>query len=74
MCQNHLIWPEEQVVWAEPGINPEKWYTQISMGYSDKNGSPNLGKMTWPCDSQQKKRTCRIVNFAILTSHRVEIK
>ena len=30
--------------------------------------------MTWPSDSQQKKRTCWIVDFAILADYRVKLK
>ena len=40
----------------------------------DKNRSSNLGQTTRPCDSQQKKRSCRIVYFAILTNHGVKLK
>ena len=38
------------------------------------NGSLNPGQSTRPCNSQQKKRTCRIVYFAILANHRVKLK
>ena len=30
--------------------------------------------MTRTSDSQQKNRTCRIVDFAVLADHRVELK
>ena len=30
--------------------------------------------MTRPSDSQEKKRSCQIVNFAVLTDYRVELK
>ena len=30
--------------------------------------------MTKPCDSQQKKRTWQVVDFALLVDHRVKLK
>ena len=30
--------------------------------------------MPWTCDSQQKKKTCRIQDFAIPGDHRVKLK
>ena len=43
----------------------------------DTNGSSNLGQMARPSDCQQKKRkkekkTCQIVDFAILADHGVK--
>ena len=37
--------------------------THKSLGIWDTKRSPNLGLTTIPCDSQQKKRTCQIVDF-----------
>ena len=48
--------------------------TQNSPGFSDSNGSPNLCQATRPCDNQQKKRTYRTVNVAVLADHRVKLK
>ena len=48
-----------------------------SLGYCDTNGSPNLSQMTRPRDNLQKKkkkRTCRIVDLAVLAGHRVKLK
>ena len=36
------------------------------------NGSPNLGQTSRLSDCQQKKRTCRIVNFAVPADHSVK--
>ena len=37
--------------------------------------SPNLGLTTGPYNNQQKKkRTCRIVDFAVSADHRVKLK
>ena len=68
------IWPYEQVVYAQPSICPEEWDAQCSLGFWDKNGSPNLGQTTRQSDSQQKKRTYRIVDFAIPADHRKKVK
>ena len=49
---------------------------QNSVGFWGTNGSFNLWQTTKPCESQQKKkkRTCRIVNFAVSADHRVKLK
>ena len=36
--------------------------------------SPNLCQTTRPSDSQQKKRTCRIVDFVVPADQRVKLK
>ena len=39
------------------------------------NGSPNLGQKTRPYNNQQKKkRTCKIVDFAVPADHRIKLK
>ena len=43
------------MVYAQPRICPGEWDAQTPLGFSDTKGSPNLGQMTRPCDSQQKK-------------------
>ena len=40
------------------------------MGFWNTNRSPNLGRTTRPSDSQQKKRTCRIVDFDVPIYHK----
>ena len=42
------------------------------MGLWQTNGSPNLSQKTRPY--QQKKRTCKIVDFAVLADHRIKLK
>ena len=44
------------------------------MGRWHTNGSPNLGQKTRPYNNQQKKRTCKIVDFAIPADHRIKLK
>ena len=62
------------MVYAQSRISPGEWETQNSLGFCDTNGLPNLGQMTRPNDSQQKKWNCWIVDFAVLAGHRVKIK
>ena len=45
-----------------------------SLGFWDTNRSSNLGQMTRPSDGQQKKRTCWIMDFAVLADHWVKLK
>ena len=63
-----------------------KWYmhnpapfrendTQTPMGLWYTNGSPNLGQKTRPYNNQQqKKRICKIVDFAVPTNLRIKLK
>ena len=44
------------------------------MGLWDSNGSPNLSQNTRPYNNQQKKRTCKIVDFAVMANHRIKLK
>ena len=67
------IWQYEQVVYIQTRMHPEEWDAQNSLEFWDANRSPYLGQTTRPSDSQQKKRTCQIMNFAILVDHRVKI-
>ena len=59
--------------------NPASVLENDTRGFWDKNGSLNLGQTTRPYNDQQhthtkKKRTCRIVHFAVLADHRVKLK
>ena len=55
--------------------NPELVLENETHKLLDTNGSPNLDQKTKHRDNQQhKKRTCRIVDFAISTDHRVKLK
>ena len=51
-----------------------KWHSQTPLGFWDRNGSPNLGQTTRLYNNQQKKRTCKIVDFAILDDLRIKLK
>ena len=44
------------------------------MGLSYRQGSPNLGQKTRPNNNQQKKRICKIVDFAVPADHNKTIK
>ena len=44
------------------------------MGLLYTNGSSNLGQTSRPSNNQQKKRTCRIIDFAVSAEHRVKLK
>ena len=45
------------------------------LGFWDMNDSPNLSQMTRSYNNQQqKKRTCRIVDFTLPADHRVKLK
>ena len=44
------------------------------MGLWHTHGSPNLGQKTRLYNNQQKKRTCQIVDFAVLADHRIKLK
>ena len=44
------------------------------MGLGCKDGSPNLGQKTRPHNNQQKKRTCKIIDFAVPADHRIKLK
>ena len=42
VVQEILIWPYEQVVYAQPRIYPREWDAQTSLGFWDTNESLNL--------------------------------
>ena len=44
------------------------------MGLRHTHGLPNLGKKTRLKSNQQKKRTYKIVNFAVPADHRIKLK
>ena len=44
------------------------------MGLWNRNGSPYLGQKTRHYNNQQKKRTCKIRDFAVPADQRVELK
>ena len=62
------------MIYAQSSICPGKWEAQKFWGFWDTNRSSNLGKMTSPSESQQKKSICRIVDVAVPADHRVKMK
>ena len=62
------------MVYTQLRMHPIKWDAQTSLGFWETNESSNLSQITRPSDSQQNKRTCRIVDFAVLADHRVKLK
>ena len=44
------------------------------MGLWHIHVSPNPGQKTRPYNNQQKKRTCKIVDFAVPADHRINLK
>ena len=71
IVQEIEIWPYEQMVYAQPSICPAKLDATTPQGFLDTNGSPNLGQKS---QQEQKKRTCKIVDFTIPVDHRVKLK
>ena len=62
------------MVYAQHSCCPREWNAKTPMGCWLTNGSSNLGKKTRPYDNQQKKRTCKIVDFAVLADLRIKLK
>ena len=62
------IWPYEQMVYAQHRIPPWKWASWI-LKYRRINESRNLITI-----NKKKKRTCRIVDFAVPVDHRIKLK
>ena len=58
------------MVYAQSRICLREWDAQAPLGFWDTN----LGQTTRFCHNQQKKRSCRIVNFAVPTDHREKLK
>ena len=62
------------MVYAQLRICPREWDAPTLLGFWDTNRSLNLGQTTRSYNSQQKKRTCRIVTFAVSVDNRVKLK
>ena len=70
------IWPYEQMLFAQPRINPGKWDAR-SLRFWDINGSLNPSQTTKPnsnSQQEQQKWTCQIVEFSVLADHRINTK
>ena len=66
------MWQHKQGVYVQPKIGPGEWDIQTSLGFWETYRSPNFSHTTRSSNSQQKKRTCWIVNFAIPADDRVK--
>ena len=67
------------MVYAQHNICPGEWHTQTHLAFWHTNGSPNLGHTTWPHiimqkRKKEKKRTCKIVDLAVLDDHWIKLK
>ena len=62
------------MVFAQPSTCPRKWHTQTPMGLWHTDRSPNLGQKTRPNNNQQKKRICKIADFAVPADDRIKLK
>ena len=57
------------MVYTQPSCCPGEWHIQTPMRHT--NGSSNLSQKTRP---QQKKRTCKIIDFALPADQRIKLK
>ena len=63
------------MVYAQPSTCPRKWQSQTPVGLWYTNGSPNLGPKTRSDNNQQqRKKICKIVDFAVPADHRIKLK
>ena len=64
------------MLYAKPSICPRKLHKYTPMGLSHGDGSPNLGQKTrlYNKQQQQKKRTCKIVDYAVPADPRIKLK
>ena len=62
------------MVYAQPSICPGQCDIQIPQGFRHINRSPSLSQTTRSYNSQQKKRTRGIEDFAVPADHRVKLK
>ena len=69
-----ISWPYEQMVYAQPNICPGECHTQTPLGFWHTNRLSNPGHTTWPYNNQEKKRTCKIVDYDVPDDYRVKLK
>ena len=74
IVQEIWIWLYEQLVYAQHKIRPGEWDAQSSLRFWDTSRSRYLDLTTRPSECQQKKRTCRIGDFALSVDHWVKLK
>ena len=53
---------------------PGERHIQAPVGLSYTNRSPNLGQKTRPYSNNNKKKTCKIVDFAVPAVYRIRLK
>ena len=58
------------MVCAQSRICSEEWDAETPLGFWGINGSPNLSQTTRSWNNQQKKRTCRIMDFGVQLDHK----
>ena len=61
------------MVYLQTSIRPGKSDAKNSQGFWDTNKSPNPEQKTRPSDNN-KKKPYRMVNYVVLSNHRVKIK
>ena len=74
IVQETEIRPLEEMVYVLSITFPGEWDAQTLLGFWDTKRSPNLGQTTRPYNDEQKKRSCRIVDFAVPTDLIVKLK
>ena len=62
------------MIYAQPRICPGEWDAQTPLGFWDTNRSPNLSQTARYYNNQQKKKTCKIVDFTVPADHRMKLK
>ena len=72
--QEISVSPYEQMVYVQLNISHGEWDTQTPLRFRHTNGSLNSGQTTRPYNNEQKKRTYKIVDFAVPADHRVKLK
>ena len=74
IMQEVEVWSYKQMVYAHPRICLREWDAQTPLGFQDTNESPNNGQMNSSYNNRQKKRTSRIVDFAVPVFHSMKLK
>ena len=75
IVQEIEIWPYEQIVFEQNNISPGKWDTETHLGFWHPNGSLKLARQQdLIIIKKKKKRTRKIVNFAVPADLRVKLK
>ena len=70
LVQEIEIWPYEQMVYAQCIFCHVKWQAPSPLELWHTNESINFSQMT----KIKQKKTCRIVDFAVLANNRLKLK